>query len=157
MRKLLKYFLIVTIVVIAMPAKNVAFEDLIRPFNIINATNTYYTTNAENIKSAKIINCGSAVFVTSNVENCKEIRTQLADIQGQSISFCGDEELYTSMVTWLIGNATFSANVGAVKCCYGYNNKLNNYINIENSKINIQIALHNNVITIGTPVILGSY
>ncbi len=157
MKKLIKYFLIVVIVVIAMPTKRTGLEDLITSFNLQNVKNVFYTTSCEEIENAKLTKCGTAVFVESDLKFCKQIKNKIKNINGQSISFSGNETLYNSMVNNLINVRVLTENVSNVKCCYGYNNKLNNSINIDGKIVNIQIAINNNVITIGTPVILGSY
>ena len=141
-----------------MPPRNAGIEDLIKQFNIPNITNTYYTTNiATKIEGANITQCGGALFVESDLKNCKEIKGQLTNINGQSLTFLGSEELYYVLIKNLFNNVVFTESVGNIKCCYGLNNKLNNNIKIEGKSVNLQIAINNNTITIGTPVILGSY
>ena len=157
MKKLIKYFLIVVIVVIAIPSKQTGLEDLIDKLNLNNVKNIYYTTYSAEIENATLTQCGSAVFVESDVEHCKQVKSELHSINGQSLSFEGDSELYNQLIAYLFHNVVLTENVSNVKCCYGYNNKLNNFITIDGKTINIQIALNNNKITIGTPVILGSY
>ena len=80
LKKLIKYFLIIVIVVISMPSKNTGIEDLIKQYNIPNVKNTYYTTEYKKIINAKVIQCGSAVFVESDIKNCDSIKNQLKNI-----------------------------------------------------------------------------
>lgn len=157
MKKLIKYFLIVVIVVIAVPSKTTGLEDLIANFKLQNVKNVFYVSNCSQIENAKLTKCGNAIFVESEIDYCKQIKSQLSNINGQSVSFCGNEQLYNMLISNLFNNIVLSEQVSNVKCCYGYNNKLNNNINIDGQTINIQIAINQNKITIGTPVILGSY
>ena len=157
MLKLLRFFLILVIITIAIPPKEVTLDQLIKQFNINNAVNTYYASYVKEIKNANVIQNGCMVLFQSNLQDCVEIKKNLSRIDGQSITFCGNEELYQEIIMKIFSNIVRTEQVGSILSCYGNVNGLRNCIEIDNKNINIQIVINNNLITIGTPVILGSY
>lgn len=50
-----------------------------------------------------------------------------------------------------------SENVGGVYIYYGYSDKLGRTVNVDGMGVNIQLALRGKTITVGTPLIMGSY
>ena len=159
MKKLIKYILIVLIVVVAMPSKHTTLTKLLDEFSFSNAVTTYYTTSKKEIENAvEIKNGGSYLYQCSfNQKECERIEKELDNLDGQSVSFDGNYEYYIFLKNKLCSSIYLNEEISQVKTCYGYNNKLTNSVNIDNHIINIQLAFNNNVITIGNPVILGSY
>lgn len=157
MKKLIKYILIAIIIVVAIPSKQFELSDLIKEFNFNNVVNSYYTNTKVDVKNATVIKNGSAYIIESDYSNSNEIKKQLNNIQGQSVSFGGTYNDYLNLKTNLINNIYICDELLNIKTCYGYNSKLTNSVNIDGNNINIQIAYSEGKIIIGTPVILGSF
>ncbi len=155
MKKLFKYILIIIIVVIAIPPKHTEFKDLIKEFNFKNVVSTYYSKNKLELNDAKIIKNGNSYLIETKLNAKQNINEQ--DIDGQSLCFDASLSDYNMLVKKIINKKIFEEDVGEIKTCYGYNKKLTKSVNIDNNIVNIQIAYNNGKITIGNPVILGSF
>ena len=157
MKKLIKYILIVLIVIIALPSKESSLSDLIKEFNYSNALYSFYSSSEVKELSATIIKNGNSFIVNTNVSNADSVRNNINNIQGESVTFNGTYNDYVTLKTKLFNKFCFDEELLSIKTCYGYNNNLNNSISIDGNVVNIQLAYNNGNITIGTPVILGSY
>ena len=157
MKKLIKYILIVIIIVIAQPAKQTYLSDLIKDFNYSNTVYYFYSSNSVKELSANSIRNGNSFIIEIKLDEVNSFRNSLNTIQGESVSFSGTYDEYIKLKEQLFSRFCFDEDLLSIKTCYGYNKKLSTSVSIDGEIVNLQIAYNNGIITIGTPVILGSY
>lgn len=129
-----------------------------------NATYSFYLLNSVNlnISNVNVIENGNSLIIKTTFKNAKNIRKNLNNILGESVSFKGDKLKFTLIMEKLNLKYSFTENIDNNKiiCCFGYSNLnelKNREIQVDEKKVNVQIAFNNNTITIGHPIILGDY
>ena len=114
-----------------------------------------------NMNGVSVIKNGNSSIVKTNFKKAKQIKENLSNVLGESVSFEGDMLKFSLIIEKLELKYSFSENVeDKIICFYGYsclNELKSREVLINEKKVNGQIALNNNVITIGNPIILGDY
>lgn len=121
---------------------------------------SYYTKYAAgDVRYATVVQNGRGSIVTCDFSNYKSVRSSLNDISGVSIRFRGDYSDVESLISQLEikSVAAESLDEYGIVSYYGFTFKLRNRVYADGKYINIQIVLSGNTITIGYPIILGSY
>lgn len=122
-----------------------------------DATYSIYTSDVCDANDVEIIDVGAGYIVSCGVTDGEKVFNALKqNAYGQSVSLKGDLNYCKSLIT--------SMGVKVVKC-ENFNNIYNIYgigdfgnkIVVDGQKFNVQIAYRDGVVTIGCPVILGSY
>ncbi|MEG1509395.1 MAG: YwmB family TATA-box binding protein [Clostridia bacterium] len=92
------------------------------------------------------------------VENC-EVKNILKKeaVLGISFSFDGNDCTYKDVINRMCKEVKFEQNFQGISTVYGYTPNWEQTVNIDNEEVNIQIAFNNGKITVGCPLILGSY
>jgi len=87
-----------------------------------------------------------------------DVRARLNNVAGESISYpCSDLEI-SGLIERMNITVKSEQNIDGYTIIYGYTHRLNtNKVRVAGEEINIQLAYKNGKITIGTPLILGSY
>ena len=99
--------------------------------------------------SGKIVQCSVADF-GSVVAHCK-------DIDGFSLSFEGSEQDVVRIAKLFNMKVTSTLNLDGLQIVCGNSNKLTGGVILDGAKVNLQIAHKDGVVTVGSPLILGSY
>jgi len=99
--------------------------------------------------SGGIISCDLDKFKTTSITNF--------DYDGLSITFNGDVNDFNNLVDNLKITIIKKENVENIAIIYGLSNYFCMYTCINNIYINVEIAFNKGIITIGSPIILGSY
>ena len=77
---------------------------------------------------------------------------------GVSVSFAGDASDLEEWLELLRADKIFCETIGdGIVCVYGYSPLLKGGIQVDGRKINVQIALNQGTVHIGSPLLLGSY
>ena len=124
-----------------------------------NATHSFYATQNIQTQNTQTIQNGNGYIISTNATNAPNILNKLDKnhIDGESFCIYGTStdalQILHSLGAVIIKEESFDD----FKIIYAHSPKIHNYVLIGNKKINIQIALKNNKITVGTPLILGSY
>ena len=123
------------------------------------AEHSFYTTENTNVLNAKTVKNGNGFVVTCQAKHAKNILNNLNNdkIQGESFCFKGQFDDAFKILSSLNAKIVFEEKFDEFSVFYAYSPKLDNIIYIDSKKINIQIAYKNETITVGTPVILGSF
>lgn len=79
------------------------------------------------------------------------------DISGQSVRFIGKDEDIDYLIRKLNIQVKDEQNFSNIRTIYGYSARLGEGVKLSGEKVNIQIARRGSTITVGTPLILGSY
>lgn len=79
------------------------------------------------------------------------------EILGQAISFKGNNEDFFNYINGLDIKVVYSEKFDTITSIYAYNKHLKNTIYLSQGAVNIQFCYNNGIITVGNPVIIGSY
>ncbi len=116
----------------------------------------YFYTSGQAVGEEKI-KTGNGYIIISSLRNSENVLSENRNIIGQSLSFEGNTEIYLEYKNRLNLVVVKEESVLEIKTLYGYTPKIKNFILIDGQKVNIQMALNKNIISVGTPIILGSY
>lgn len=132
---------------------NVVFSDAVY--------SVYCLDISSNLNSNDIIvlNNGNSFIVKSNINYAEFVKKNSSNVLGESVSFKSDLFSIDKIIDFYNIDVKIKENVADIITIYGYSesNKFTNSVLIDDEPINIQIAFKNNVLTIGTPIILGDY
>lgn len=115
----------------------------------------FYCSSAETeIKNTIIQANGNGFIVATNIKNAIQVNKELTNCNGFSIKIDKNENIDLILKNIEIVKKETISNI---KIVYGYTCGLTFCAFIDGKKVNIQIAENNEFITIGSPIILGSY
>ena len=123
------------------------------------ATHTFYTTSKVFDSRIDVIQSGNGYLISCNSEIADEIYKKIDKDKLQGESFCFQGEIINVNEILYNLNAVIikKEQVEDIVIVYAYTFKLENYLWIDSQKVNIQIAYNDGKVTVGTPLILGSY
>jgi len=109
----------------------------------------------ESIENVNIQKNGEGYIVETDIKNALEVSNNIVGCNGFSLKINKNEENIENFINQIeiIGQEI----VSNIKIIYGYVCGLVNSIYIDGKKVNIEIAENGDFITIGSPIILGSY
>lgn len=94
---------------------------------------------------------------TGSAANGAFAALSLNGTEGESVTFCGSKDRFESEIRRLGVTVTERQSLGGIEIVYGYTEKLRGGVNVDGKRVNIELAYRGGTITVGTPVILGSY
>ena len=157
----LALFLIVILSILILPKQNnhcSIFE------NYENATYFFYTNNSnlrnnfEVQSNCKVLECGNSFIVSCDISNVKKTKNSLTNILGERVRINNyTQEVYKKIFKKYQNKIVFEEIVDNIKIYYCFDSALEKYVSLFNKKVNIQIAVKNNEIDIGYPLILNGY
>ena len=107
---------------------------------------------------AKLVRNGAGAIIKCSSSIAKNVEKQLSHTTGVSITFNGNAKDIASLLSKYSINVLEQCNITPDIVSYlGYSRQFDSSILIDNKTINVQIARNKNTITIGCPIILGSY
>lgn len=113
----------------------------------------------KNSSDIKLIDNGNSFIVKSDINFAKYIKQNCSNILGESICFKSNMFAIEKIKNLYDIDFKIFEEVDDIKTYYGYSNF--NYFNqnvlIDSEIINIELAYKNEILTIGTPIILGDY
>lgn len=134
----------------------------IMPTNIIDATQllqgTAYIHCSQYSGNATTIDNGSGKIVVVPTSLTNTQLSNCVDVKGVDIKF--EVDSYTA-VAQLLDDLSVKVydkqTMGKVISIYGYSNRISGGIVVDGRLINIHIAYNSGTVTIGSPIILGSF
>lgn len=120
-------------------------------------TNGNYEFYALSSQNADFDNGVYAVIKATGSEQAKRVRASASGLKGECVRFNGKPEDVEIARKKLNLRVIKSQQMGDVYTVYGYSPLLARSVSMEGEKINVQIAYSKGRISIGTPLILGSY
>lgn len=117
-----------------------------------------YTYQYAELSNASIIKNGKSNIITCTTKDAKNILSHLDKnkITGMSFQFEGSKKDLSELINKTKLCVKFSEKIENITFCYGFSPIFKDYTMYNNEKINMQIALKDNVINVGVPLILGS-
>jgi|LGOV01.1.fsa_nt_gb hypothetical protein len=105
-----------------------------------------------------IDNAGLGSIVSCNASMASIIKKHLDDIVGESISFEGKYSEVMGIIKTYNAQVVKAERIdGEIYTVYASTNAFLKCVYIDDYKVNMQIAYSDGIITVGTPLILGSY
>lgn len=148
-------FLLILSCVLLLPNKTPVFSGDEQQFE---ASYTFYTKSpSDYIKNAIVVQNGNMYLVNCKSSDANYVKSQLNDIEGESFSFQGTKNDALNFLNKYNYETVFCEIVGNIFIVYAYCPQIQNSVYVNNQKTNLQLAVNNGKITIGTPLILGSY
>lgn len=98
---------------------------------------------------------GNGFIIQTIANNAKETLQLISDYSGFMITFYDENE----DIKHLLDNVKIikTEDLGSIKIFFAYACGLIHSTIIDGKKVNLQIAINKNIVTIGSPIILGSY
>ena len=102
---------------------------------------------------------GESLILKTTKKQAKKLKNKVKKALGQSFCFNGDFENFKDIVSNFKFEKIKEDLFDGIVCVYGFSKvfRENEYIVLDNTKYNIQIVFNKGVITIGFPIIVGSY
>jgi len=119
---------------------------------------SFYVSSNPNIDKVEYIQNGSNGIVNVGSNIAQKIYNKLSSVVGISFTLQGTRNdfinICENLELTIVSKEIVSDGIISYLC---YTKKIANRILVDNEEINVQIAINKNNITVGTPVILGSY
>ena len=103
------------------------------------------------------IDMGNGRIVECRTDELQSVLEKCQDVDGISVSFDGSEEDVSRIVELLNLNVTHRYETCGIDIVCGQSYKINGGVVLDGKTVNVQIALKDGVVTVGSPLILGSY
>lgn len=101
---------------------------------------------------------GNINIVSCPISQAKSLNTSIKDdVLGESISFDGDRQTFDDYIKSLNIKILHTQTFDDIYCVYAYKYGLKNSLNLSFGRVNLQLAFSKGVITVGNPIIIGSY
>lgn len=124
-----------------------------------DATHTFYSTQKVEDENMSVIKNGNGFLISTNSQNAAKIKKkmQASNLQGESFCFDGSHAKVFEILYRANAKILFEEHFENFHIIYAHTKKIHKFVLINSEKINLQIAYKNEKITVGTPLILGSY
>lgn len=128
--------------------------DFVHRVKIVGGTYSFFY-DGETDCGERVIRNGAGSIVQCGLDRAAEAPRGYA---GVSVSFAGDASDLEEWLELLRADKIFCETIGdGIVCVYGYSPLLKGGIQVDGRKINVQIALNQGTVHIGSPLLLGSY
>lgn len=105
-----------------------------------------------------LLNCGYSGELSYGTFDTKEFVFSPLLIEGpHRLDIEGDENTALSVIKNLSGRLLWSEKCGDIKIYYAYSPRLCEPIRIHDKEINLMVAVSENKVSVGTPLLYGSY
>ena len=150
------YFIMVFVIIsfLILPNKKPIFADNLDYDNLV--TYTFYTLEKTD-DSLSYTKNGDAFIVSCDANKAVQVKQKLGKILGESVHFNGDKIAGLNFISKFNYTSILTEDVNGIFTLYAYSPKIENYVYINNKKVNIELAVNKGVVTIGSPIIVGSY
>ena len=150
------YFIMVFVIIsfLILPNKKPIFADNLDYDNLV--TYTFYTLEKTD-DSLSYTKNGDAFIVSCDANQAVQVKQKLEKILGESVRFNGDKIAGLNFISKFNYTSVLTEDVNGIFTLYAYSPKIENYVYINNKKVNIELAVNKGVVTIGSPIIVGSY
>lgn len=149
-------FCLVIFAIVSLPVSQIALAGFV-PDN--SAIYSFYTVdNISAIKNANIVKNGNSLIVSCDSKNASIVRNSIINVLGESVQFTNPNNSTLNKINnYLKDKLLHTETVGKTEIKYAYDQTLLRYVMVDGKKVNLQVATNGNLITIGYPLILGSF
>lgn len=103
------------------------------------------------------INMGNGKIVECSVADFHKVLTRCKSVDGFSVSFKGTEQDVVRILQLFNLKVTSTLNLDGLQIVCGNSGKLLGGVILDGETVNLQIAYKDGTVTVGSPLILGSY
>ena len=103
------------------------------------------------------IDMGNGRMVHGEVSELQTLLEKCRDVDGVSVSFDGSIEDVKRIAELLNLNVTHQYETCGIEIVCGLSSKVNGGVILDGRTVNVQIAYKDGTVTVGSPLILGSY
>ena len=103
------------------------------------------------------IDMGNGRIVQGKVDELPTMLKQCQQVDGVSVSFSGSASDVSRISDLLKITVTNSYTLDGIEIVCGLSLKVNGGVTLDGKTVNVQIAYKDGVVTVGSPLILGSY
>ena len=116
---------------------------------------TFYSTQKISDQNCSVVKNGRVFEISCDAAYAKSLRLILDEVIGESVCFYGDENDFVN-ISRSLGNCVFYG-IDGVMVAEGFSSRLGKTVEGKEGDVNFQAAFSEGIITVGTPVILGSF
>ena len=98
----------------------------------------------------------NAKIVTLSEENASNFLYLKSNLKGESVIFYNKNKV-ASLINELRARKIFIESGDDFHCEYYYSNKINDYVILKGKKVNLHVCYSKDYISVGTPIIFGSF
>lgn len=164
LKKYLFYYIIFCLLIICfliIPSNKPIFADAVNKYE--NVKYTFYTAeicNGSNyvFNNCEIINVGYGSIITTDLNNASNVKKNVNNLQGESceLNNATKEDCF-EMLNHFNATIVRQENLDDISIIYAYSPLLEKFVFDDGDKINLQFALVSETLTVGYPLIMGSY
>lgn len=127
--------------------------------NNFDATHNFFTTQETNFQNTATTKNGNGYIISCDSKISQSISQKLfkSKLLGESFEFYGNKNDVNKILRQLEAKVLKTENFENFCIIYAYSPKICESITQNKQKINLQIAIKNNKIKVGTPLILDSF
>lgn len=103
------------------------------------------------------VDTGLGHQVTCSVDDFKATLASCRNVDGYSVTFCGSVDEVFDILNRLQATAISCQQLNDLYVVCAYSRHLRGGVTLDGKQVNVQIAYRNNTVTVGYPLILGSY
>lgn len=151
-----KYILVIVMLVLVLVPKGAEFYTIASSYKAYEYC-FYISSEVDEDDFTKVIKNGNSYVGYCNILDAPSIKKRYK-VDGESFTTTGTKVTVGEMVKTLSAKIVSQGEVDGIYTIYLYTGRLNTpSIDLFGDKVNVQIALSGNKITVGYPIILGSY
>ncbi|HHW90375.1 MAG TPA: hypothetical protein GX745_05695 [Clostridiales bacterium] len=118
----------------------------------------FYTTEKPMSNDHNLVFDGIYHQIHCDAKSAAKVKSALSNIRGMSVSFQGTIKDIDYILDFYKVKVIFETYQNQIFYIYGYSDLINaKAVKIDDNYVNIQLALRKNTVTVGAPIILGSY
>lgn len=100
---------------------------------------------------------GASKMIVCDPQKVTKIKNELSNIYGESVTIYNANDADMAYINKICKTKIFQETFDNLIIFYCYDARLSKFVTIDGKKINMQVAISNDNITIGYPIILGEY
>lgn len=138
------------------PNNTLIFAEVCKDYNCLEYV--FYSKEKASFYNCKIVDVGFGSIITCNENNAQNIKRQINDLSGESclIKIENKDEIL-NIINKMSAKIISQNEIDGLHIIEAYSSKLSKFVYVSENKVNLQFAFKDNLLTIGYPVIMGSY
>lgn len=117
----------------------------------------YIAGEVDEIRDVKMVKVGDMTIASSNFKNYSIVSKQLGNILGVAVRYDKGTVSVDDILRETSAKLVKVEQSENYVCYYAHSNLLKKSVNVDDKDINLQIAITQNGIIVGSPMIMGSY
>ncbi|MGN1227534.1 MAG: hypothetical protein ACI4TX_02725 [Christensenellales bacterium] len=154
-----KFFIIISFIICFIMVGFCKYDEINFAFNeCANPKYYFYVTLSEECDDVHYTKNGNGGIIALNENELHLLNDfKISKMYGKSIQFEGDKNSISKFLKDYDVSVVKEENFESFSTVYGYNAKFGDCVTVGDDKINIQLAVRDNIVNIGFPLLLGSF